>query len=206
MKNVVSACKKKRIAFLFCILAILIFISGCQQKNDEGKWLLTGDQLSAMESLYGQDRAETVNAFHLGEGDISQSTEPGCWDLTETVSIAGKDFSESLLFEVSTETFYGAMFSNVFEGSEEFPNYVENILGKLNDAYGEPSTYPGLLNRLTDENFSSDFLEAVNSGTMSNWREEWDVGEKTKCELVVYVAENHVRVVLEYIIAVERPR
>ena len=31
--------------------------------------------MSAMESLYGQDRAETVNAFHLGEGDISQSTE-----------------------------------------------------------------------------------------------------------------------------------
>ena len=86
------------------------------------------------------------------------------------------------------------------------PNYVENILGKLNDAYGEPSTYPGLLNRLTAENFSSDFLEAVNSGTMSHWREEWDVGEKTKCELVVYVEKNHVRVVLEYIIAVERPR
>lgn len=202
--NAISSYKKQSIALILCMLLVLIPIifSACQQKENESKSLLSGEQLTTIESLYDRNQSETLERLQLEESDISQGTYPGLWNLAESVSIEGKEFSEFLLFDASTETFYGVRFMNRFEDAEEISGYVKDILKKANDVYGEPSTYPGLQNRLASETFSSDLLESMNSGALNNWREEWTVGEKTRCTLSVMVVETNVATIsLEYIVA-----
>ena len=42
----------------------------------------------------------------------------------------------------------------------------------------------------------------MNSGALNDWREEWTVGEKTRCTLSVMVVETNVATIsLEYIVA-----
>ncbi len=202
--NAISSYKKQSIALILCMLLVLIPIifSACQQKENESKSLLSGEQLTTIESLYDRNQSETLERLQLEESDISQGTHPGLWNLAESVSIEGKEFSESLLFDASTETFYGVRFTNRFEDAEEISGYVKDILKKANDVYGEPSTYPELQNRLAAETFSSDLLESMNSGALNDWREEWTVGEKTRCTLSVMVVETNVATIsLEYIVA-----
>ena len=46
----------------------------------------------------------------------------------------------------------------------EITELVENLLKEGTNLYGEPSTYPGLQNRLTSEEFTEDFRKP--------WRKE----------------------------------
>ena len=193
--------KKQRVGSVFCVLLLLISLSlsGCQKKED-GKWLYTEKQLSAVEALYGQELPEVLAEFQLKESDVSESAAmPGAWDMPESVSIEGKEFSETLHFDVSNGTFYGVMFTNLFKDMEDLPGYIDGIMKKITEVYGEPTTYPGIENRLTSEDFSSKIVDAINKGTSGSWREDWDDGEKTICTLTVNMLEIHVaRITYEF--------
>lgn len=196
----ISSHKKQRAGSVFCVLLLLISLSlsGCQKKDEDGKWLYTEKQLSAVEALYGQELPEVLAEFQLKESDVSESAMPGAWDMPESVSIEGKEFSETLHFDVSNGTFYGVMFTNLFKDMEDLPGYIDGVMKKITEVYGEPTTYPGIQNRLTSEDFPSDVLDSMKNGDLSHWREDWDVGEKTICTLTVSVVEmNTARITYE---------
>ena len=83
--------------------------------------------------------------------------------------------------------------------AEELPGYIDGLVKKITAAYGEPTTYPGILHRLTLEDFLSQIVDAMKEGTSLNWYEEWDDGEKTICTLTVNMLEMHVaRITYEF--------
>ena len=83
--------------------------------------------------------------------------------------------------------------------AEELPGYIDGLVKKITAAYGEPTTYPGILHRLTLEDFLSKIVDAMKEGTSLSWHEEWDDGEKTICTLTVNMLEMHVaRITYEF--------
>ena len=76
--------KKLRAGSVFCVLLLLISLSlsGCQKKDEDGKWLCTEKQLSAVEALYGQELPDVLAEFQLKASDVSESAAmPGAWDM-----------------------------------------------------------------------------------------------------------------------------
>ena len=57
--NAISSYKKQSIALILCMLLVLIPIifSACQQKENESKSLLSGEQLTTIESLYDRNQS-----------------------------------------------------------------------------------------------------------------------------------------------------
>ena len=197
--------KKQRAGSVFCVLLLLISISfsGCQKKDEDGKWLYTGEQRSAIEALYRKKMPDVLAEFQLEESDLYYRGDTlGWWELPEPVSIEGKDFYEELLFDISKEnkdTFYGVLFISHVTDAEELPGYIDGLVKKITAAYGEPTTYPGILHRLTLEDFLSKIVDAMKEGTSLSWHEEWDDGEKTICPLTVNMLEMHVaRITYEF--------
>lgn len=184
------SCKKTAERFfLGILLLLLVTLSGCQQKQVSDKPILTEKQISTVESLYNQELTAVYKGLHLEETAVSPETAPGLWSVKKPALFDGREFSEDLLFDVSTETFYGIRYTARFEDAEELSGLALDLLEKANDVYGKPSTYPELQNRLTSETFSSDLSESMTNGDMSDWKEEWTVGKQTCCTLSVMVVE-----------------
>lgn len=190
----------RKISLVLCAaLFILLTLTGCQQKEQQNDGFMDGDRVASFEALYGQDKASVLKELGLKEDDVSQEESQGMWNLKEPVSFEGKEFSKSLLYDVSAETFYGMQYLYHSDDETEITELVENLLKEGSDLYGESSTYPGLQNRLTAEEFTEDFSKAMAEGNAADWREEWTVGEKTLCTLSVMVAEtNSAAVILQY--------
>ena len=68
---------------------------------------MNDEQLSTLESLYGKGKADVLEGLNLEESNVLQGENRGCWDLKDTVSLLGADFSQTLLYDVSSETLYG---------------------------------------------------------------------------------------------------
>ena len=99
--------KKQRVGSVFCVLLLLISLSlsGCQ-KNEDGKWLYTEKQLSAVEALYGQELPEVLAEFQLKERDVSESAAmPGAWICRNRCRLKEKSFPRRCILMYPTEHF-----------------------------------------------------------------------------------------------------
>ena len=184
--------KKITIMCLLCFVTCISF-SGCESKSGTtSEVLLDEKSLSSVEALYEKDSVAVLNEMDLKNEDIKYDNLPGLYTLTTTVSFEGVEFSKALLFDEASDTFYGIRYITNFENTKETSDFVEDLLQKIIYRYGEPSTYPGIHNRLLSEMFLDDMTKSMDDGTISNWREEWLVGERTHCTLSVGVMERNV--------------
>lgn len=198
-QNTVSI-KKYMVTFALVFLNIL-FLGGCQQSVAESGLLQNG-KLSSYEALYGQSMNAVLKGLALQEKQVTQCSEPGLWEIDKKWKIQGKEFKFYLLFDVTTNELYGYRYRFQGTDSNQILEVSKELMAEANKIYGETTTYPGLTNRLVSENFSSDFLEFMNSGKVSEWREEWIVSEKTQSTLSVKVIETNVASIsLEYVLA-----
>ena len=103
--------------------------------------------------------------------------------LDQIETLENRDFSVYLLFDLNTDTLYGyrriLFVENPTDADCKLP---EKLLNTLTAQYGEPTTYPGLENRISThlDRLSTD---AVGSGEVYN--EYWSVYENCDASLGV---------------------
>ena len=103
--------------------------------------------------------------------------------LDRTETLENRDFSVYLLFDLNTDTLYGyrrvLFVENPTDADCKLP---EKLLNTLTAQYGEPTTYPGLENRISThlDRLNTD---AVGSGEVYN--EYWSMSENCDASLGV---------------------
>lgn len=144
-------------------------------------------RIAALEALYGQGKEAVLEALEVTEDAEAQRPVRGMWNLKETTALQGADFSQALLYNAADETLYGLRYWYRTDDPDQAAQLAQGLLEESRELYGEPTTYPGLSNLLSDDTFADDFAAAMAGGSMADWKEEWAVGENTLCTVSVSV-------------------
>lgn len=143
----------------------------------------------------GQNLEQTCNNLGINEEDLQASKLHGRYDFSEQVEIESENFVKYLLFEeADTSILYGGGYEcHLTQPSDHLSKIVASLKNTLNNTYGDPTTYPGLVNVIGD---TTDFSNYSNQTLVEDWQD----GENYSIRLTVTIAES-TTVQVEYKIA-----
>ncbi len=185
---------KKTLPKLLLTLGIagaVLLTAGCEQKQPSAQeGLLSDAEVSALESLYGHKQDAVLEGLGLSADDVSENKDfMGCWDISTPREIVGSSFEPMLMYDITydEDVLYGQSF--IFSDTEgtqqdKMIQLAVDLVEAAQQQYGEPSTYPGIDNRLTADGAA----DALKSGEMTSAYEEWNVGEHTLLTISVQIA------------------
>lgn len=153
---------------VFLLLLLLLGLSACastvcRTSNDYTSWF--GDSKDKVFAALDE------NKLTYKEDDLYANA----YVLDQTETLENHEFSVYLLFDFDTDTLYGCRKLLFVENpTDEDCKLPEKLLDTLTTQYGEPTTYPGLENRLSThlDRLSAD---AIGSGEVYN--EYWSISE-----------------------------
>ena len=161
---------------VFLLLLLLLGLTACSAE--------IGAKALDYPAMFGETKDEVLTA--LDEEKLTYKEDDlyaNAYVLDRTETLENRDFSVYLLFDLNTDTLYGyrrvLFVENPTDADCKLP---EKLLNTLTAQYGEPTTYPGLENRISThlDHLSTD---AVGSGEVYN--EYWSVSENCDASLGV---------------------
>ena len=195
--------KMGKIAAVCLALGILATAAGCQREKPAAG-LLEDSQIATLESLYGQTLEPVLEGLGLSQedGTATEVNPQGVvygWTMNDPVVLAGVEIYQLLAFEWETGEFFGTKYHRGLIPPEEGSQAAADLLEQALSLYGEPTTYPGLQNRLTGETFPQELESALELGKSDGWTETWDnLGDGTTFVLQVSAMEGTVSLDLSY--------
>ena len=153
---------------VFLLLLLLLGFTACSVEK--------GAKSLDYPAMFGETKDEVLAA--LDEENLTYKKDDlyaNAYVLDRTETLENHDFSVYLLFDLNTDTLYGYRRILFVENpTDEDCKLPEKLLNTLTAQYGEPTTYPGLENRISThlDRLSTD---AVGSGEVYN--EYWSVSE-----------------------------
>lgn len=161
---------------VFLLLLLLLGFTACSV----GK----GAKSLDYPAMFGETKNEVLAALDAENLTYKEDDlYANAYVLDRTETLENRDFSVYLLFDLNTDTLYGyrriLFVENPTDADCKLP---EKLLNTLTAQYGEPTTYPGLENRISThlDRLSTD---AVGSGEVYN--EYWSVSENCDASLGV---------------------
>lgn len=159
---------------------LLLTVTGCGQKQS-AQGLLSDSEIKTLESLYGHNQQAVLEGLGLSENDVQEREKAlGCWNIKTPREIMETPFEQVLMYDTTFDenVLYGESF--IFSGSEdtkqdEMIQLAVDLVEEAQELYGEPSTYPGMNNRLTVDGVT----DALKNGEMISAFEEWNASEYT---------------------------
>lgn len=203
---------KKRIYACILTLALLFCCVSCGQGTAEGEkaskepaagtapadGILTRDEITAYEDLYGKSQEELLEALGLTADDVENQDELSL-ELSQRRVIAEQDFNQRYDFSIADpEGMYQlSLNAGLPTDTEDLADTVITIYKEALAQYGKPNTYELLEGRISKY---LDFIEE--NGLTGDLVEDWAVSEKTNCRMTVTVMQDLVVISLNYKMAV----
>lgn len=159
---------------VFLLLLLLLGFTACS----------AGKNVKALDypAMFGETKDEVLAALdaeNLAYKEDDLYANAYVLDRTETLE--NRDFSVYLLFDLNTDTLYGYRRTLFVENPTDADcKLPEKFLNTLTAQYGEPTTYPGLENRISTH-LDRLSTNAVGSGEVYN--EYWSVSENCDASL-----------------------
>ncbi len=161
---------------VFLLLLLLLGFTACSV----GK----GAKSLDYPAMFGETKNEVLAALDAENLTYKEDDlYANAYVLDRTETLENRDFSVYLLFDLNTDTLYGYRRTLVVENPTDADcKLPEKLLNTFTAQYGEPTTYPGLENRISThlDRLSTD---AVGSGEVYN--ECWSVSENCDASLGV---------------------
>ncbi len=176
---------KRIITVLLITLSILI--TGCGNEK-------SGLDFSFSEHI-GTNLADIYEALDISKDDLTEDASPGMFCFSAPISYNGTDLTKYLLFTVADDTLYGGGYFYVADDKSDTAwNLLQSIKIELNEKYGEPTTYPGLSNRIST-------LESFDDcKTPAEYTESWSTADDNKGEikLTLMALEQRLSIQVQY--------
>lgn len=137
---------RKRFPALILCIAFLAALCGCQeQSGGQDQNLFPGFPLSSesilsMEAMYGKSLEEAGKEWGFSKEDLTERLK-ATWYLKQPAVIRGKEFTQSLMTDLSTDGFYSLEYICHCDSAEETADLAEALYADLVEAYGEPKHY-----------------------------------------------------------------
>lgn len=172
---------KKRIAVCLLAFALLLSFGACGQKSEgpSSGGVLSKEELSQYEALYGESFDTVKQELKISEDDVSSGD--GLQGMPKIENMMGPAYGQEpvfrLLLTVPGEELMGLQYNFVFQSEEEQAKageVLKNLFEDAKKAYGEPSTYEGLTNRIADH-----LEEIEKTGITAEYSETWAPSSKT---------------------------
>ena len=161
---------------VFLLLLLLLGFTACSV----GK----GAKSLDYPAMFGETKNEVLAALDAENLTYKEDDlYANAYVLDRTETLENRDFSVYLLFDLNTDTLYSYRRTLVVENPTDADcKLPEKLLNTFTAQYGEPTTYPGLENRISThlDRLSTD---AVGSGEVYN--ECWSVSENCDASLGV---------------------
>ena len=161
---------------VFLLLLLLLGFTACSAEK--------GAKALDYPAMFGETKNEVLAALDAENLTYKEDDlYANAYVLDRTETLESRDFSVYLLFDLNTDTLYGyrrvLFVENPTDADCKLP---EKLLNTFTAQYGEPTTYPGLENRIFThlDRLSTD---AVGSGEVYN--EYWSVSENCDASLGV---------------------
>lgn len=161
---------------VFLLLLLLLGFTACSTEK--------GAKALDYPAMFGETKDEVLAALDAENLPYKEDDlYANAYVLDRTETLENRDFSVYLLFDLNTDTLYGyrrvLFVENPTDADCKLP---EKLLNTLTAQYGEPTTYPGLENRISTH-FDRLSTDAVGSGEIYN--EYWSVSENCDASLGV---------------------
>ncbi len=174
-----------------------LLLSACMS-NNRTKGVLSLQEIEQQDQLYGERSSEVFAKMNLSEEMIDRrESSSGKYRTNRTRSICSQDFSELLLFSINPESFSGVMFFVVLEDDPpEISNIINEIYDSIKNEYGEPSTYPGMENRISE--CSAEIIKSVKTNKSKTYSDNWVLSASTLLTYSVECSNGQVVLYLKY--------
>lgn len=161
---------------VFLLLLLLLGFTACSAEK--------GVKALDYPAMFGETKNEVLAALDAEKLTYKEDDlYANAYVLDRTETLENRDFSVYLLFDLNTDTLYGyrrvLVVKNPTDADCKLP---EKLLNTLTAQYGEPTTYPGLENRISTH-LDCLSTDAVGSGEVYN--EYWSVSENCDASLGV---------------------
>ena len=195
--------KKGLLSVILCA-AVLLCLPGCKQEEPQKTDLLTGDELAFYLDQIGKTPEKVLDALSLTEEQIvEKSDQETGWLVSGTREIEGEPFTQKLLFESpnSPQILYGYQYTlapDPLYDEEKMKELTIAIALKATELYGDPITYPGISNRLFDEDGTPKREKKI--AFIKTWdiREVWEISENEALVLQASLSDEWQYIWLDY--------
>ena len=180
-------------ALLSLTLMLLLFSCGSKTgSSQEGEGPLSLSEISEYEALYGQQKDKALNALGLSQEDIETQDQFAARIKKQRVILEKESVTE-LLFDVVPQegSFSGILFAFQEEDEDKAKELIEPLYQLSKELYGEPSTYVGSNNSI------SNWLSGDRKQLLANYLETWSI-EKTEYSLRIDKADTGIVFTLHY--------
>lgn len=177
--------RAKKIAGLILGLCLLLSLAACQESSG-----FPGEkEVAQYEKLYLKDINEAIHG--LGLQVEKEENLPGAFSVEGPCKLAGTDFRQDLLSSTSEPRgFFGIRFTAEFADGKEAGKTALALYDEAVKLYGQPSTYPGMQNRLDREELEKGSLPE------GQYAETWTAGQLTELTLRAISTEQGVQLTL----------
>ena len=191
---------KKNLTRALLALFVVAVLAGCEAAGKPTEGLLSEEEIARYESVYLRGKDSILQDLGLKEDDIS-GKDFGQWPLKEPRSISGFEAPAFLLVSEPETTAelngakYEGLYGVYYNIKAEKPAAVKDIYEDALELYGEPDTYPGLQNRISEN------LDELDGDTLlKSYEESWFLGERTTLTLAVspYPETEEFRISVNY--------
>ena len=153
-----------------------------RQEQPPASGLLSEEEIAAVEELYLQPEEAAFARYGIFPGEVSEEQINRGVPAPQLREVGGGSFTPILLLDMSQKPyrFFGVRYTAVLQDGEDPTALGRELYGQLEDACGEPDTYPLLENRLTG------CWEEVEARREDSYREEW-ITENEKTQIILQV-------------------
>lgn len=183
----------KKLGVTFFMVAIIFGLVACSAQNTA-----SNKENEELAEKIGQKKEVVFKDLELEEEkDIELSDNlPGVYLFNKERNIHGEEFKLGLNFDVNTDIMYGFTYVKEIDGDlKEGYDLVRKISEELTEEIGDPDTYPGLPNKISE---IPDFDE-IETSEHSDFLETWELDGDLSLQLrVKFVSDAGALITLQY--------